>query len=130
MYPKPDRSDQTRNFIKTEENGAIDLGWGEGFLSDSRPYWVECWAEFQVTMITFFFSTNGMEDYSDLMFKELLSREKLVQFVSETPVVSAMSFTDASGNEMWSVNVVIGTEDGLLAKDSMNLQKYGEPTVQ
>jgi len=64
-----------------------------------------------------------------MMFKELLSQEKLVQFVSDTPVVSAMSVSDASGNDMWSVNVVIGTEDGLLAKDSTNLQKYDEPAI-
>ena len=129
MYPKPDRSDQTQNFIKSEENPAIDLGWSEGYLSDNRPYRVECWAEFQVTMLTFFFSTDGMENYSDLMFKELLSREKLVQFVSDNPYVSAKPFTDASGNDMWSVNVVIGTEDELHTRDSTNLQAYEKPTA-
>ena len=130
MYPKPDRSNQTQNFVKSEENEAIDLAWGEGFLSDSRPYRVECWAEFQVTMLTFFFSTAGMENYSDLMFKELLSKEKLIQFVTNTPIISAMSFTDPSGNEMWSVNVVIGNEDGLLARDSVNLRAFEKPATE
>jgi len=72
MYPKPDRSNKTQNFVKSEENPAIDLGWNEGLISDGRPYRVECWAEYQITMLTFFFSTTGMENYSDLMFKELL----------------------------------------------------------
>jgi hypothetical protein len=79
---------QTQNFVKSEENEALDLGWSEGFLSDSRPYRVECWAENQVTMLTIFFSTGGMENYSDLMFKELLSKENLVQFVTDNPHVS------------------------------------------
>ena len=62
-----------------------------------------------------------MENYSDQNFRELLSNERLVQFISSEPCLSAMPFTDASGNDMWSVNVVIGTEDGLFAKDSVNL---------
>jgi len=36
MYPKPDRSDQTPNFVKSAENDAIDIGWNEGNLSDGR----------------------------------------------------------------------------------------------
>jgi hypothetical protein len=67
---------QTQNFVKSEENEALDLGWSEGFLSDSRPYRVECWAENQVTMLTIFFSTGGMENYSDLMFKEFAEQGK------------------------------------------------------
>ncbi len=129
MYPKPDRSNQTQNFVKSEENPAIDLGWNEGLLSDGRPYRVECWAEYQITMLTFFFSTTGMENYSDLMFKELLGKEKLVQYAAANPHVSAMLFTDPSGNEMWSVNVVIGIEDELHAIDSTNLQAYERPTT-
>jgi hypothetical protein len=129
MYPKPDRSNQIQNFVKSEENPVIDLGWSEGLFSDGRPYRVECWAEYQVTMLTFFCSTAGMENYSDLMFQELLSKEKLVQFASANPHVSAMSFTDASGNEMWSVNVAIGIEDELHAIDSTNLQAYERSTT-
>lgn len=126
MYPKPDRSDQTPNFIKTADNEALDIGWNEGFLSDGRPYRVECWAESQITMLTFFFSTAGMENYSDVMFKKLLSNEGLVKFVSDEPHVSAMPITDAGGNDMWSVNVVIGTEDELYAKDTIDLRAYNK----
>ena len=130
MYPKPDRSNQVQNFVKSEENEALDLGWNEGFLSDGRPYRVECWAESQVTILTFFFSTTGMESYSDLMFKELLSKENFVQFVTDNPQVSAMPVTDASENDMWSVNVVIGTEDELHARDSVNLRAYEKPATE
>lgn len=124
LHPKPDRSDQTPNFVKTEENEALDIGWNEGFLSDGRPYRVECWAESQITMLTFFFSTGGMENLSDATFQKLLTSEGLVQFISDKPHIAAMPTTDASGNSMWSVNVVIGTEDELVAKDSVNLREY------
>ena len=129
MYPKPDRSDHNPNFVKSAENEALDIGWNEGFLSDGRPYRAECWAEDQVTMLTFFFSTNGMENYSDAMFIELLGKEELVEFLSEETYVSAMPVTDASGNDMWSVNVVIGSEDELLARDSVKLRAYDKENV-
>ena len=53
MYPKPNRSDQKQNFVKTADDEALDIGWNEGFLSDGRPYRVECWAENHITMLTF-----------------------------------------------------------------------------
>ena len=124
MYPKPDRSNQTQNFVKSAENEAVDIGWDEGSLSDGRPFHAECWAESQITMLTFFFSRVGMENYSDLMFQKLLSEEGLVKFITDELNVSAGPFVDAAGNDLWSVNVVIGTEDELLARDSLNLRAY------
>lgn len=105
--PKPDRSDQTPNFSRSEENEAIDLSWGEGFLSDGRPYRVEHWAESQVTMLTFFFSTA----------------------MSDDPPVEIMLTTNAGGNDMWSVNVVIGTEDEIHARDLAPLRRLKRTTT-
>jgi hypothetical protein len=124
MYPKPDRSDQIRNFVKSEENEAIDVGWNEGSLSDDRQYHVECWVEDQITMLTFFFSTVGIEKYSEKRLKDLLVEEKLVQFIKNDAPLSTMRITDAGGNELWSVNVVIGTEDELFANDLISLRAY------
>ena len=124
MYPKPDRSDQTPNFVKFEENEALDIGWNEGVLGDGRPYHVECWAEDQITMLTFFFSTAGIEKYSEKMLKDLLVEEKLVQFIKNDAPLSTMRITDAGGKELWSVNVVIGTEDELFANDLISLRAY------
>ena len=70
------------------------------------------------------FSVLGLEYYSDSMFKELVSKEGLVKFISNDYYVSAMTFTDSSGNEMWSVNVIIGTEDEILASDTINIRAY------
>ena len=124
MYPKPDRSDQTPNFVKSAENDALDIGWNEGNLSDGRPYHIECWAVNQITMLTFFFSTSGIEKYTETMLKELLVEERLVQFIKKDAPVKVMHYIDASGNEMWSVNVGIGTEDELFANDLISLRAY------
>ncbi len=124
MHPKPDRSDQILNFEKSEENDAIDLGWSEGYLSDGRPYRAECWAQNQITMVTFFFSMIDMENYSDEMFVEWLEKEEVIRFVIDNPHITTMPVTDAVGNNMWSVNVVIGTEYELQAKDSVSFNSY------
>ena len=110
--PKPDRSDARPNLAKTAENPVLDIGWNEGFLSDSRFYRVEAWAENQVSSITVFMSTNGIENYSNPQFADLLEREQLIAYhPGRRRSAFAMPCTDASGNSLWSVNVVIGDDE-------------------
>lgn len=78
--PKPDRSGTRPNLAKTAETPVLDLGWNEGFLSDTRPYRVEAWAEDQVRSITVFMSTNGIENYTNAQFADLLEREELIAY--------------------------------------------------
>jgi hypothetical protein len=124
MCPRPDRSDYTPTRAKTAEDPSLDIGWDEGFLTDGRPYRVECWAEEGVTMLTYFFSTRGLETYSSEQFASFLEAESLVQFLDGRRYVSAMPITDAAGNRMWSVNVVVGDEDDTYINDKTNLRSY------
>jgi hypothetical protein len=124
MYPKPDRSDYKPTRTKTAEDPSLDIGWDEGFLTDGRPYRVECWAEEGITMLTYFFSTRGLETYSNEQFASFLEAESLVQFLDGRRYVSAMPVTDAAGNDMWSVNVVVGDEDDTYIHDKTNLRSY------
>jgi hypothetical protein len=96
---------------KTPENEVLDLAWNVGQLSDGRPYRVEAWAQDQITLWTFFMSTEGIEQMTKPEFAELLVREGLVAFTSSKRYVQAEKFIDESGNEMWSVNVVVGDSD-------------------
>lgn len=128
IYPKPDRSDQIPNLEKGEGIDVIDIGWNEGFLSDGRPYRVECWAQDQITMLTFFLTTNGIENYSDSMLKQLLIKEGLIKEFLTNAVVSAMPFTDASNNEMWSINIVVGNEEEVMIRDGIILLPYKKLT--
>jgi hypothetical protein len=122
-YPTPDRSDQTPNFTKTEENDALDLAWNIGHLSDGRPYRVECWCQDQVTMWTFFFSTWGLE-LGKREAAELLEGEGLVSFLSEKRYVEPAKWVDCAGNELWSVNVVIGDDEATFVGESLPLIPY------
>jgi hypothetical protein len=124
MYPKPDRS----NYVPNEEPRPVDIGWNEGVLSDGRPYRVECWAEDGITSLSFFFSTLGLENCNNQQFAALLEREGLLTFGGEKRYCGARPMTDASGNDMWSVNVVVGDEEELYVTVSGPLRPYQKGT--
>ena len=123
-YPRPDRSAFKPNFHKSDDNPALDIGWAEGTLKDGRPYRAECWAEDGLTSLTFFLSRIGLETLSDADFAALLEAEGLLRFTGEKRYVAAGPLIDSSGNEMWSVNVVVGDDEGTFLVDQLQLQRY------
>ena len=124
--PKPDRSDHQPNLAKTAANPVLDLGWNEGFLSDARPYRVEFWAEDQVSSVTFFMSTSGIENMSKAQFADLLEREQLIAYRPDSRRSAfAVPVTDASGNSVWSVNVVVGDDEQTFADVLVAIRPYG-----
>ena len=123
-YPRPDRSSFTPNFRKSAEHPALDVGWAEGTLKDGRPYRAECWAEDGLTSLTFFFSTIGLEKLTDADFAALLETEGLLHFTGAERYVAARPLTDSSGNDMWSVNVVVGDDQSTFLVDQLALQRY------
>lgn len=126
-YPRPDRSKRKPNFSR-ELGSVIDLAWGEGLLSDGRPFRAEAWCEDQMTFITYFFSTRGLEDKDRHDLAGYLVREGLVEFKGEKKYISAGKIRDYSGHEMWSVTIIIGDEDETFATDKFPLQPYPQRT--
>jgi hypothetical protein len=124
LFPAPDRSDYLPG--SEAQNGIHDIGWAEGTFSDNRPYRAECWAQDQITMLTFFFSVLELPIVSNADAAALLEREHLVFFQSAR-YVQVGRVTDAAGNDLWSVNVVIGDEDQIFARDSVSLNRYTDP---
>jgi len=123
--PKPDRSNYTPNRVKTAESDELDIGWNEGFLSDGRPYRIEAWAQDQITSVTVFLSTEGLETYSNSQFIQLLEKERIVWWAPGVRKSAyAMPMVDAAGNPMWSVNVVIGVDDDPPVADSVPVYPY------
>ena len=127
-YPKIDRSD----FIPEWHR---DAGYGEGTLKDGRPYRAECWFEVNLTCLTCFLPTVGIENYSAEDFKKLVVSEGLISFDDENFLssgysgdnVEAKKVTDASGNEMWSITVIIGDDDGTYADNLFKMKRYKFP---
>lgn len=125
-YPKPDRTNVTPNFQKTEENDALDIGWAEGTLSDGRPYRLECWSQDQVTCATVFVSRIGLESLDNESAGELLVREGLARFLGPKRFVTVMPFADHKGNEMHSINIVIGDDETTYTDGGPPLHPYAK----
>ena len=87
-------------------------------------YRVECWAQDQITSLTFFFSAEGLENYRDGDLLELLVEEGLIQLLSPNQHINAQRVIDRSSNELWSVNLVVGDEDNIYIEDLVGLRAY------
>jgi hypothetical protein len=123
-FPKPDRSDQRPNSVKTADNDVIDIGWDEGVFRDGRPYRVEAWCQDQVTSLTFFWSISDMPMATKEDLAKILVDEGLLRFTSEKHFVYGRQFVDPSRRRMWSVNVVVGDDEETYVRDSCRLKSY------
>ncbi len=110
-FPVPDRTKQPVNRTK-DADGVIDVGWCEGVLSDGRPFRAEIWAQGGISMLTFFFSARGIEGLSADALVERLVAENLLGFrAGARRSTTVRPFNDGAA-DLWSVNVVVGDEDG------------------
>ena len=123
-YPTPDRSDFAPNLEKSPENEALDLGYAEGAMRDGRPYRAEFWCMDQISMLTFWFSTVGLEGASHDELADRVESEGLVTFRPGRRSVACKKVRDAADQEMWSVNVTVGDEDETYLESSIELRRY------
>jgi hypothetical protein len=124
LFPAPDRSNYLPRRHATQDDGSVDIGWDAGVLTDGRPWRAEAWADAGTTILTFFFSTLGLEQATDTDLAALLTREGLIGEQSNPVRAHGVVIGDAAGNSMWSVSVLIGTDDEALAKDATRLRPY------
>lgn len=126
LYPAPNRANHKPNLDLSPDKDYLDVGWSGGVLSDGRPFRVEYWYWEEVSVLTYFMSTKGIENVTDGYFKELLVDEGLLTFVSKDPVLKSKKIKDGSGNEMWSINVAVGDQDELFVRGDLLIKRYCE----
>ena len=131
-FPIPDRTSQPVRSMK-DEDGMIDIGWCEGILSDGHAFRAELWAQDQISSLTLFFSTIGLETLEQDAMKHFVEKEGLVTFKKSGPnYCQAALFRDDGGNQVWSVNMVVGDEDETFIDNSIPIfpySKVGEPNT-
>ena len=89
-----------------------NLGWNAGVIGGNRPFFLECWATCGITMLTYFVSAKGIEDYGTDELLKMLEKARLVKVPDpENPRTTAVKVTDDHGNEFFSVNIVCGDEE-------------------
>ena len=124
QFPVPDRSRQPVRILK-DENGMIDIGWCEGVLSDGRAFRAEMWAQDQVSSLTIFFSTLGLETLEPDEICTLVEQEGLVSFEDGAVSYCASDkYVDNAGQELWSVNIVVGVDQDTYVRDTVPIFGY------
>ncbi|MGH3430478.1 MAG: hypothetical protein ACRDQZ_23405 [Mycobacteriales bacterium] len=124
LYPVPDRSKQPVCRTK-DEDGVLDLRWCDGVMTDGRAFRAELWAQDGVTALTAFFSTVGLENCDPDQIKQLVLDEGIASFrPGSKQSVAALKYVDDAGQELWSVNVVVGDEDETFVDKSVPFFSY------
>lgn len=85
-------------------------------------------------MLTVFFSTVNMNELDQDAIRQFVQKEELVSFAEnvEPKYCSAAKFTDDAGNQLWSVNIVVGEEENTYITNSISIfpfSKIGEPNT-
>jgi len=124
VFHTPDRSDITPNFSPTEDNDVIDIAWCTGILSEGRPFRAEYWVQDQLTLLTYFVSVSGIENYSDEQLANFLEAENLIEFRGDKRSVGSMVIKDASDNEMWSITTCIHDTSEIYADTELKFNNY------
>ncbi len=112
-YPKYDIGD----FLPSPGE---DWFWGEGILSDGRPYRAEVYYQGGGIYMELYMSSRDIENFTVEQFKEYMISEQLLEFYDNLYRESGFNGDnleiapkeDASGNAMWNLKFIIGDEDG------------------
>lgn len=97
------------------EYGEVNIGWNAGLLKDGRPFFAECWAVDQITTLTFYFSTRGIENITRVEMDKLLLDSGYFTYRDEKhylPFVETFGKSeDSEYDQFYSVGVTVGVED-------------------
>lgn len=100
------------------------VGWARGRLSGGDGFRLECWAEDGLTMLTYYFPIDAVEEKRPSDFGDFLEEEGLLRFVGERRYVEARRWTDAADRRWWTVNLVTGDESATYVDDFVPLRPY------
>ena len=95
------------------EAGDVNIGWNIGLLEGNRPWFGECWAREGITMLTYFISTGGMENYTPEQLQRMLEVPGIIRFTDpeDDNLPTVRKITDGKGNEFFSVNFLVGVDE-------------------
>ena len=107
--PMPDRTGVTP---RVNEYGEVNIGWNAGLLGVNRPYFVECWAVDGITMLTFYFSSDGIENKPHKELLQMLLDTGYFRFRNNAAGgYEFSSNNDPQGNKYFSCNVAVGVDE-------------------
>ena len=106
VFPKKDEGESPY------DDPQYNIGWNTGLLDGNRPYFSECWATGGITVLTYLFSADGLENADEGELVGKLTDAGLFRLRDpENPRASAGTYTEKNGKVFYSVNIVVGVED-------------------
>lgn len=109
-YYLPMIDHERRYWPRCNELGDINYGWDCGAIG-RRPYFLECWSADGVTMITFFISTIGIEQYTTEEIEKMLIDAALYSVKEGYRKAKVIPVLDSNDNSFFSINITVGLED-------------------
>lgn len=106
----------------------INIGYAEGILSDKRPYRLECWSTYGITIITIFISILGIETYDKTQILDYLEKEGLFKRISGDETREVVTISN-DNNKFYSVNINIALEDEYYAESNIPLTPFAKKEV-
>ena len=94
------------------EYGEHNIGWNAGLLEENRPFFVECWAVDQMTMLTICVSARGIEEKSPEEMDQWFQNVGYYSYKGEKKHPAHIEKVRyPNGEEYFINNLLVGAED-------------------
>ena len=104
--------DHTEEVPGRNEYGEYNIGWNAGLLDATRPYFVECWAVDQITMLTIYVSAEGIEEKTAAELDQWLQDVGYFSYLDKKYwPAEVKTFENQDGNEFFAISITVGIED-------------------
>ncbi len=103
--------DFTEQVPGKSEDGGVNISWYAGLLEERRPFFAETWAVDQITMLTIYVSTEGIENITADELGQWFQDIGYIGFDDEIVKPTVRIIEDHKGNRFFSINICIGIDD-------------------
>ena len=104
--------DHTEEMPERNEYGENNIGWNAGLLEETRPYFVECWAVDQISMLTIYVSAKEIEKKTAKELEQWLQDVGYFRYRDDKySPAKVETIKDPDGNEFFVISIAVGIED-------------------
>ena len=94
-----------------DEYGGANIGWNAGLLEENRPFFAECWAIDQVTVLTIYVSADGIEDISPEELEKMVQESGYYSYVEPGHKASVKTITNNKGETFFALDITVGIDE-------------------
>ena len=104
--------DHTEEVPGRNEYGEVNIGWNAGLLEENRPYFAECWAVDQMTMLTINVSAKGIEEKTAEEIDQWFQNIGYYSYRGDKRYPATIRKEKyPNGEEFFIINLLVGAED-------------------